>query len=219
ALLTDEPIPERCRAADATQVDSDTRFGDHRILMLAEDVLELLGLVGESRGGAPHFLFRKLGRVPGVLHLDPHIVELTVARLPRQRLQRLSSSLELAGRDLREREIRRQRARGSPPLIEATEETAGARAVQSPEHAAPRARMLDVEASEEVVGRRWIRDVLEGVQLLAQVIPQNVEVADRAQALAEPVELAPERFHPGTVEHVPESAQERAKPANGRAHL
>src|SRR5207237_267495 len=221
SLALYQMLSEPCRgvAPDAPEPGPDARFGHHGILVLAENVLNLLGLVDEARRRASDLLRRQLGGVPGALHLDPHGVELRVARLSGQGLHRLAKLLELPCGDPGKGEIRGRHARLSHGFIEAAQELPIARAVQGSEQLCPRAGVLDVKALRELERRRSSRRVFERSQLVTQMLPEDVEVPNGAQRAAEPVELAPKRFHPRAVEARPDGAQDGPESARGRAHL
>src|SRR5215475_280759 len=71
----------------------------HRILILSEDVLELLGSGDKSLSGPSHDRLREFSGVAGPLHLDPHRVKVSITGLLGQSLDSLAEFLELVGRN------------------------------------------------------------------------------------------------------------------------
>ena len=75
-----------------------------------------------------------------------------------------------------------------------------------------------VERTKERLTRYGVAPV-EGSQLLSKVVSEDVEVADRAKCIGEPVELCSQPLGPVGVHHRSDHPQRRAEPPNGDAHI
>ena len=197
----------------------DALLGDGRVLVVAEHVLEQLGVADDGRGGLADGALGELGGIAGALDGDAGGVQLGVGRI----LRRARAPSFAAGG------TRAPRAPGAtdPPVcsggacVSASSRSISATKRGSPSAARSAARsavVLGLERAQEHQERALV-GAAEQVRIATQVLHQHVEIAHRAERAAEPAQLGPQRAHPIGVEQRPGGAQDRAHPPRRHPHL
>jgi hypothetical protein len=136
-------------AAVATDKSAEALFCHGGILVLSEDVLDLLGPGHESFGGPANHGLRELRGVASPLDLDPHSMQVIIARGLGQGLDRLAKLPELARGDGGQGELRRHHPRMLDGVVEAIQKLEIAWPVEGREEIDSRAGPLSVQAVEE----------------------------------------------------------------------
>jgi len=85
---------------------AESALGDHRVLVLAADVLELLQPIHQPLRGVASLGGHQLRRISRPLRPDPNLVEVRIGRRLRERPYSLAKLLELARGEIGQRDVR-----------------------------------------------------------------------------------------------------------------
>src|SRR5262249_20022349 len=182
---------------------------DDRVVEIAEQILKVLRPLDEEAGRLADGRLGELGRGARVLCLDADVVQLLVGGLVWQRVPRPAQALEGVAADVLEGDVGIRDVRLARRLVERREELQVAIAPERREQAAPRPGALALEGPQQAGSALGVARIERG-DLIAEVLAQDVEVADGSQLVSEPLELGSQRPRPVRIEHGPRLAQERA---------
>ena len=137
----------------------------------------------------------QLGGVPRALGLDPDLVQGLVGRLVAQPPHGLAQALERIARHALQRDVGIGDLRLARRVLERSEQLEVALAPESGHELLAPAASLCFEGADQQGAATGVGGI-EGGDLVAQVLAQDVEIAHGPQLIAEPADLLAERLHP-----------------------